>query len=43
MAMLKEYGSKNFPIWLLGDSNPINFHQKLTYPLDPLHPARHNI
>ena len=43
MAMEKEHGDRTFPIWLLGDSNPINWHEKLRYPLDSLHPARHNI
>jgi len=38
-----ESGSKGFPIWLIGDSPPKNWEDKLTEPLDPRHPARHNI
>ncbi len=41
--MNKEVGDKNFPIWLLGDSNPRNWQADLDSPLDPRHPARHNI
>jgi hypothetical protein len=41
--MKKETGDKNFPIWLLGDSNPKNWQDKLDTPLDPRHPAVHNI
>jgi hypothetical protein len=39
----KEIGSKCFPIWLMGDSNPKNWADKLKVPLDPRHPAIHNI
>lgn len=41
--MEKEVGSKNFDIWLLGDSNPKQWEDILDYPLDPRHPIRHNI
>lgn len=41
--MEREFGSKNFPIWLVGDSNPESWANVLNYPLDPRHPARHNI
>jgi hypothetical protein len=41
--MQREDGDKNFPIWLLGDSNPSNWQDVLITPLDPRHPARHNI
>lgn len=43
MAMIKEVGSKNFPVWLIGDSNPRNWSSDLATPLDPRHPAIHNI
>jgi hypothetical protein len=43
MTMLREIGKPNFPIWLLGDSNPKNWADALATPLDPRHPARHNI
>jgi hypothetical protein len=43
MTMIKEVGSKDFPIWLLGDSNPRNWAEKLLTPLDARHPAVHNI
>ena len=41
--MKKEVGSKDFNIWLLGDSNPKQWEDILEYPLDPRHPIRHNI
>ena len=41
--MKREFGSKKFPIWLIGDSNPESWANVLNYPLDPRHPARHNI
>src|SRR4051794_28739521 len=41
--MVRETGDKSFPIWLLGDSNPRNWENQLETPLDPRHPARHNI
>jgi hypothetical protein len=41
---LKEFiGSEDFPIWLLGDSNPKRWELRLDTPLDPRHPARHSI
>lgn len=36
-------GDLSFPIWLLGDSNPKNWQDRLDTPLDPRHPAVHNI
>jgi hypothetical protein len=36
-------GDPDFPIWLLGDSNPKGWQSVLETPLDPRHPARHNI
>ena len=41
--MQSETGNKEFPIWLLGDSNPKNWEMQLITPLDARHPARHNI
>ena len=41
--MKKESGDKNFPIWLLGDSNPPQWEKELQVPLDSRHPIRHNI
>lgn len=41
--MKSEIGDKNFPIWLIGDSNPKNWQDILESPLDPRHPARHSI
>ena len=38
-----DVGDKGFAIWLLGDSNPGNWQDVLVTPLDPRHPARHNI
>ena len=43
MGMLKETGSRESSIWLLGDSNPVHWYQVLATPFDPRHPARHNI
>jgi hypothetical protein len=43
VMMKSEVGNPDFPIWLLGDSNPKGWQQKLAYPLDSRHPARHNI
>jgi hypothetical protein len=41
---MKEYsGNPEFPIWLLGDSPPINWADILEVPFDPRHPIRHNI
>lgn len=36
-------GKPEFPIWLIGDSPPDRWADKLDTPLDPRHPARHNI
>jgi hypothetical protein len=36
-------GEPEFPIWLIGDSPPEAWADKLDTPLDPRHPARHNI
>ena len=41
--MLQSSGEEGFPVWLLGDSNPSNWEALLEMPLDPRHPARHNI
>ena len=41
--MLRESGSKNSSIWLIGDSIPTTWEKALESPLDPRHPARHNI
>jgi hypothetical protein len=41
--MLREVGNKSFPIWLLGDSNPKEWEDRLKTPFDPRHSARHNI
>ncbi len=41
--MRREDGCPEFPIWLLGDSNPRHWEDVLVTPLDPRHPARHNI
>lgn len=36
-------GDPEFPIWLIGASPPETWAAKLDTPLDPRHPARHNI
>ena len=36
-------GDSKFPVWLIADSEPKNWHTLLLTPLDPRHPARHNI
>ena len=41
--MKRETGSRDFPIWLIGDSAPDNWEAQLIDPLDSRHPARHNI
>ena len=41
--MREDDGRMNFPIWLLGDSEPDNWKDILETPLDPRHPIRHNI
>ena len=41
---MKEFsGDPEFPIWLIGDSPPENWVDKLDFPLDAKHPARHNV
>jgi hypothetical protein len=41
--MEREVGQRNFPMWLIGDSNPVQWQPLLRTPLDPRHPIRHNI
>jgi hypothetical protein len=41
--MRRECGDLNYPIWLLGDSEPKNWQDKLDTPFDSKHPIRHNI
>ena len=41
--MRESAGDPEFPIWLIGDSPPEKWADKLDTPLDPRHPARHNI
>ena len=41
--MNRDSGSRNFPIWLIGDSSPAEWEAYLVDPLDSKHPARHNI
>ena len=41
--MLQESGNKNSSVWLIGDFSPPRWSDKLDVPLDPRHPARHNI
>ena len=41
--MDREVGDRGFPLWLIGDSNPIQWESYLKTPLDPRHPIRHNI
>lgn len=36
-------GNPEFPIWLMGDSPPEEWVDKLDFPLDIKHPARHSI
>jgi hypothetical protein len=42
-VMDREVGDRNFPLWLIGDSNPVQWQSFLKTPLDPRHPIRHNI
>lgn len=37
--MKPQVGDPDFPIWLLGDSNPKGWQSVLETPLDPRHPA----
>ena len=41
--MERESGCKRSPIWLIGDSPPKHWKDKLSVPLDSKHPSRHNI
>jgi hypothetical protein len=41
--MKKEAGNPRFPIWLLADSEPDRWRDRLDDPLDKRHPIRHNI
>lgn len=41
--MKEEIGKRSFSIWLIGDSEPEKWRKELDTPLDPRHPARHNI
>jgi len=41
--MRESAGDPEFPIWLIGDSPPEKWAAELDTPLDPRHPARHNI
>lgn len=41
--MVREVGNQDFPLWLIGDSNPAQWQSYLKTPLDPRHPVRHNI
>lgn len=41
--MKNSAGDPRFPIWLIGDSPPEKWADKLDSPLDAKHPARHNI
>ena len=41
--MDRDIGRREFPIWLLGDSNPPQWQSQLRSPFDPRHPVRHNI
>src|SRR4030065_460436 len=38
-----EAGNRDFPLWLIADSNPAKWEARLSTPLDPRHPTRHNI
>lgn len=41
--MNRDSGSRDFPVWLIGDSSPARWEKDLDDPLDSRHPARHNI
>lgn len=41
--MSREHGSPDERVWLLGDSEPDDWRDKLEFPLDSRHPARHSI
>lgn len=41
--MKKSSGIESFPIWLVGDSPPAKWEDKLDVPFDSRHPTRHSI
>lgn len=41
--MNRDFGKRESRIWLIGDSEPENFSERLKNPLDYKHPAIHNI
>lgn len=41
--MKDSVGAPDFPVCLIADSPPKNWEEALDIPLDPRHPARHNI
>ena len=41
--MEQETGTPQYPIWLIGDSEPDRWKSELKTPFDPRHPIRHNI
>jgi hypothetical protein len=41
--MERETGIPDFPLWLIGDTNPVRWQDRLMTPFDPRHPARHSI
>jgi hypothetical protein len=43
VMMKSEIGNPTFPLWLLGDSEPARWRDKLDEPFDKRHPIRHNI
>jgi len=43
VPMKRSDGKECAPLWLLGDSNPLEWENKLKVPFDSRHPIRHNI
>ncbi|MBU3159507.1 hypothetical protein KPL37_07025 [Clostridium frigoris] len=41
--MDRDTGNINFPIWIIGDSEPDRWKDVLNEPFDSRHPIRHNI
>jgi hypothetical protein len=41
--MNRDTGNIDFPIWIIGDSEPTRWKDVLEEPFDPRHPIRHNI
>lgn len=41
--MERDTGNINFPIWIIGDSEPDRWKDSLSAPFDSRHPIRHNI